>query len=254
MDAQEIERRRVRLKIIGETVTPLSADETVSLIHQQVSKGDGITIANLNLHAAYLLHKDAQFAKFTREAEICLCDGMPIIKLLENRHFRSAKYRIGSTDWVDELIKFDQGKIKFVSIGGTRESAQRAQERILQENPLMKWEAFEGFDDTSPISNTRLMNAIVSADVVLVGMGMPRQEKWISEHRKFLEGKVVANVGGCMDYYAGEQPLAPRWLGNMGLEWAYRLLRSPRRLAKRYLIEPFLLIFALGARKLKKNS
>ena len=76
-------------------------------------------------------------------------------------------------------------------------------------------------------------------DLLLVGMGMPRQEKWLLDHRKALRAGVKMNVGALFDYLSGNVPMPPRWLGPLGLEWAYRLLTTPRRVVRRYLIEPW---------------
>jgi len=73
------------------------------------------------------------------------------------------------------------------------------------------------------------------ADVVWVGIGVPKQEKWMAEMRPKLEAPVLLGVGAAFDFHAGLIPQAPNWLQNAGLEWAYRLAQEPRRLWRRYL-------------------
>jgi N-acetylglucosaminyldiphosphoundecaprenol N-acetyl-beta-D-mannosaminyltransferase len=73
------------------------------------------------------------------------------------------------------------------------------------------------------------------ADVVWVGLGVPRQEKWMAEMRERLEAPVLIGVGAAFDFHAGLVPQAPRWLQRCGMEWAFRLLQEPRRLWRRYL-------------------
>jgi N-acetylglucosaminyldiphosphoundecaprenol N-acetyl-beta-D-mannosaminyltransferase len=73
------------------------------------------------------------------------------------------------------------------------------------------------------------------ADVVWVGIGVPKQEKWMAEMRPHLEAPVLIGVGAAFDFHAGLVPQAPFWLQEAGLEWAYRLAHEPRRLWKRYL-------------------
>jgi N-acetylglucosaminyldiphosphoundecaprenol N-acetyl-beta-D-mannosaminyltransferase len=74
-----------------------------------------------------------------------------------------------------------------------------------------------------------------SPDVVWVGIGVPKQEKWMAEMRPRLEAPVLVGVGAAFDFHAGLVPQAPSWLQDAGLEWAYRLYREPRRLWRRYL-------------------
>jgi N-acetylglucosaminyldiphosphoundecaprenol N-acetyl-beta-D-mannosaminyltransferase len=73
------------------------------------------------------------------------------------------------------------------------------------------------------------------ADVVWVGIGVPKQEKWMADMRSRLDAPVLIGVGAAFDFHAGLVPQAPNWMQEAGLEWAYRLAHEPRRLWKRYL-------------------
>jgi len=72
------------------------------------------------------------------------------------------------------------------------------------------------------------------ADVVWVGIGVPKQEKWMAAMRHRLDAPVLVGVGAAFDFHAGLVPQAPNWMQSTGLEWAYRLAHEPRRLWKRY--------------------
>jgi N-acetylglucosaminyldiphosphoundecaprenol N-acetyl-beta-D-mannosaminyltransferase len=74
-----------------------------------------------------------------------------------------------------------------------------------------------------------------NADIVWVGIGVPKQEKWMAAMRERLEAPVLVGVGAAFDFHAGLVPQAPRWMQSMGLEWAYRLAQEPGRLWRRYL-------------------
>jgi N-acetylglucosaminyldiphosphoundecaprenol N-acetyl-beta-D-mannosaminyltransferase len=71
---------------------------------------------------------------------------------------------------------------------------------------------------------------------------MPKQEFWIERHRSVLSRAVIFSIGAAFDYEAGVQRAAPRWVGQIGLEWAFRLITQPVRLAHRYLLEPWSLL------------
>jgi len=73
------------------------------------------------------------------------------------------------------------------------------------------------------------------ADVVWVGIGVPKQEKWMAQMRPLLDVPLLVGVGAAFDFHAGLVPQAPNWLQEAGLEWAYRLAHEPRRLWRRYL-------------------
>jgi len=74
------------------------------------------------------------------------------------------------------------------------------------------------------------------AQIVWVGLGSPKQDLWMAEHRARLEAPVLIGVGAAFDFFAGSQKQAPRWMQRSGLEWLFRLMTEPRRLWRRYLI------------------
>jgi N-acetylglucosaminyldiphosphoundecaprenol N-acetyl-beta-D-mannosaminyltransferase len=86
------------------------------------------------------------------------------------------------------------------------------------------------------------------AELVWVGLGAPKQEKWCSRVRSDVTAGVLAPVGGVFDFYSGRVRLPPRWAQRLGLIWLYRLLQEPRRLARRNLDGPRFLARALSSR------
>jgi N-acetylglucosaminyldiphosphoundecaprenol N-acetyl-beta-D-mannosaminyltransferase len=78
--------------------------------------------------------------------------------------------------------------------------------------------------------------------LLMVGMGMPRQELWIEANLNAIQANVILATGAVLDYVAGVIPTPPRWSGPLGLEWAFRLASEPKRLTPRYLIEPWTIL------------
>lgn len=234
-------------------VTPLNSAQVVDKIRSHAISKLPLRIANFNLHAAYLYHTDPRFARFCDESDLALIDGWPIwlMARLSSGRVPGPECRIGSSDWLQHLLDSADEHMTIVAVGGTETSSALAAEKISSTYPNIKWHGFDGFSSRHGI--TPGMEAAVSgADLILVGMGMPLQEAWIEEHKHHFADKVVANIGGCIDYFAGTQRHAPRWSGKIGLEWLFRLIASPRRLWRRYLLEPFHLIFVLTANKRKR--
>jgi N-acetylglucosaminyldiphosphoundecaprenol N-acetyl-beta-D-mannosaminyltransferase len=79
------------------------------------------------------------------------------------------------------------------------------------------------------------------AEILFVGLGSPKQEKWIHRHRKKLNVKICLGVGGSFDVWAGKVALAPRWVQKAGLEWLYRLAKEPKRLKRQMVLPKFIL-------------
>ncbi|WP_068166714.1 WecB/TagA/CpsF family glycosyltransferase [Rhodococcus phenolicus] len=243
-----IDTPEVSIDSLGITLHPMNAAEVVDLIGAASRTSEPLWIANYNLHALYLYLKEPRFREAYRKAGVFLVDGWPILQLarIASRRKLDGDRRVGSSDWLDVLLESGERRT-VVSIGASPESARLAAERVEQNCPDVVWMGFDGYrlePQSSMAAGLTWQDAVRKADVVLVGRGMPTQEYWIAENIESDEfaGKVVANVGGCIDYLSGTQDLAPRWTGRFGVEWLYRLARSPRRLAFRYLVEPALLM------------
>lgn len=246
--------RRIVLHSLGIEVTPLTSVEVAEGIYKAVSSETPLRIANHNLHGVYLYHTDPAYRVYCDSADWLLVDGWPIWLAMKMQSTRNpgTETRIGSSDWLQRLIDL-QEPLNICAVGGTAASAARAAEAINASYPHIRWQGFDGFNQAEKITHD-LVDALSMADIVLVGMGMPLQERWIMDNAQHLQSKVVANVGGCIDYFAGTQKHAPRWLGRIGLEWVYRFLADPRRLARRYFCEPFQLVPLLITRRLEKRE
>lgn len=236
--------RTVALSGFGLTVTPLTSPEVVQRIQADVRSGRGLIIGNVNLHGLYVHQTDARFRCYIDQCDLVLLDGWPIVSLAGRADSGvSSAHRVGSTDWLFPLMSeapWLDRPLRITAVGGTPSSTMLAAKEVARRYPRVEWRGHDGFEALS-LSAAAVAADLEWADVVLVGMGMPRQEHWILDNLSALSGKVVADVGGCLDYVAGVQRLAPRWLGPLKLEWLYRLLANPGRLWRRYLLEPVLL-------------
>lgn len=238
-------------------VHPLDSEQTCDwILTSKPDTGQARILGNVNLHALYLGLDDGPVRELTRASDVVLIDGWPILQLARFAGPRSsrptAEERIGSSDWLTELLERDPD-ILVIAIGGAPETAAKMVEHVASRTSTLRWKSFDGFEFVEqgvPSGAAEELSSVLGrADLVLVGLGMPKQEAWILEHLGDLNPQsVIANVGGCFDYFVGAQKLAPRWMGAAGLEWFYRLIHSPRRLAGRYLIEPLLLAGRLVSR------
>ena len=233
----------VELPFFGIPVDACTADEVAALVGRAEHETRGATVGNLNLHGLYLYLTEPGFRDYCDAADVLLIDGFPIwvlARLADRRVHRG--HRIGSSDWLRAVLAGSVGRPAVVTaVGGTRSAARRAARAANESRSGVTWFGFDGFGFgrcDSRAESVLLEEALDKSDLVLVGLGMPVQEEWILTHVPADHHAVVANVGGCLDYLAGVQREAPRWLGCLGLEWAYRLVCDPRRLAHRYLVEP----------------
>jgi N-acetylglucosaminyldiphosphoundecaprenol N-acetyl-beta-D-mannosaminyltransferase len=173
-------------------------------------------------------------------AALVLADGAPVIwasRLLG----RPLPERVAGSDLCPALFEAASAArpLRVYLLGAAPGVAARAAERI-----EARWPAVEvvGVDspppgfEKDPAASHRILEQIRAArpDVLLVGLGAPKQELWVCEHRDQIAAKAALCIGATIDFLAGERRRAPRWMRKTGLEWLHRAWSEPRRLAGRY--------------------
>lgn len=236
---------KVSIECLRIAVTPLTVPQTVAI----ATNGRGKRLLlNHNLHSAYLHDTDPKFRALYRDADWIIVDGAPILWLASKsvRQRFGPEYRVGSTDWLSALPSSNERKRLFV-FGASADSNSEAIYRLRRSLPQWAVSGVDGYvedgDAVTRISQFR-------PDLVIIGLGMPRQEHFLLTNFANLPNATYATVGGAIDYLAGTKRLAPRWVGHIGMEWAWRLAHEPRRLAYRYLIEPLKLVGRIVARRM----
>ncbi len=222
--------------------------EVFHFVAGKIDAGQKAIIANHNLHSLYLIQKNDEIREFFHRADLIEVDSMPLIFWARlngrpSRRFHRATY----LDWrvaFWDRVRDENWRVFF--LGSEPGVAEAARKRILEQWPDVQLATHHGYFDMTPgcAENEAVVEEInaFGADVVLVGMGMPRQEIWILRNLDKLTACVSFTVGGAFDYEAGVQRPAPRWLGQLGIEWAYRLMIDPVGKFHRYCVEPFSLV------------
>lgn len=234
-------------------LTPMTERQVVDLVLARPERP--LRVANINLRAVQAYHRDPEFRAYTDEADVVLADGFPIWRALHQRYPQYGReYRVGSSDWLFRLLD-ERPDITVCAVGAAPDSARRAAEQARARAPQVTWLAYDGYDlAATEAGQPSLDEALARADLVLVGMGMPAQERWIRTNQHRMTHGVVANVGGCLDYLSGEQVHTPRWIGRLGFEWAYRLVRDPLKILPRVTKEPLQVALTLAAEHRRRRG
>ncbi|MGA3222519.1 MAG: WecB/TagA/CpsF family glycosyltransferase [Acidobacteriaceae bacterium] len=240
------------VSFLGLTLQPKSLHEMNLLVEEGVRDHRNWIIANHNLHSLYLLHRHPELREFYSGVQWTHIDGMPLVALgrlygypLERRH------RVTLVDWTYPLMELAASKgWRVFHLGSSNGSAEKGAARLRTLYPGLQLEVSSGyFDARYGSSENEAMIERINAyrpDLLMVGMGMPRQEIWTQENYARLKANVIlSSVGAAFDYVAGAVPTPPRWSGRMGLEWAFRLAHDPVRLFGRYFIEPWYILLLL---------
>jgi N-acetylglucosaminyldiphosphoundecaprenol N-acetyl-beta-D-mannosaminyltransferase len=246
MDMTRIHPQRIRL--FGEPVDLTTPTEVLAFVARKVTARQRAIIANHNTHSLYMLGRTPGMRDFYERADLIELDSVPMIlwgKLTRKSVSRS--HRCTYLDWRHDFWSLAAKRgWRVFSLGGAPGVPELAAERMRARHPGVTIGYRHGYFDAAEGSAEN--DAVIAQinvfrpDIVFVGMGMPRQELWIAQNYDRLTAGVVFSVGAAFDYEAGVQTIAPRWLSRIGFEWAFRLCHSPRRLASRYLVEPWWLL------------
>jgi N-acetylglucosaminyldiphosphoundecaprenol N-acetyl-beta-D-mannosaminyltransferase len=238
-----------KVKVLGVEYDRLDLEGLVRVCMASIERNEKNIILNHNMHSVYLYHHDPTFSDCFKHSQFIHADGMPLIlwaRLLGRKNI-SRDYRITYVDLLPKLCKkLNEEEKKLFFLGGPPDFGPKAAAYFAKNYPNIQFEYAHGYFDATKNSNDskRIIEEMnrFSSNVVLVGMGMPRQEKWIIDHCDQISTNVFLAGGACLEYFTGTVSKPPRWVGQFSLEWLFRLVESPKRYYYRYLIEPIFLI------------
>lgn len=210
-----------------------------------------------NVHSVIEALRPA-FKAILNSAALCVPDGMPIIWL--GRYFGfPLRRRVYGPDLLLEFFRSTQSSgYKHFFYGGAPGVPEALAKNLTDLYPSVRIVGSYSppFRSLSTSEDTAVVEMINRADpdVLWVGLGCPKQEMWMHEHRQRLHAHAIVGVGQAFAIHAGVLRQAPEWMREHGLEWLFRLLREPGRLWKRYLVynSMFLLLVLLQLLRLKK--
>jgi N-acetylglucosaminyldiphosphoundecaprenol N-acetyl-beta-D-mannosaminyltransferase len=204
-------------------------------------------------------YDDPKFAQIVNNADLVTPDGMPLVWALQALGSKNATRVYGPTLTLDVCQAATEANIKIALYGGTTDSLVAFTDFLKQRFPTINivCQISPPFRPLTIAEDISYTDTIVQsgAQILLVGIGCPRQETWIAAH----QGKIPAvmlGVGAAFDFHSGRVKQAPPWMQKIGLEWLFRLIIEPKRLWKRYFKHNprFLLFFFIQLRRYKAQQ
>jgi len=253
---------RRTISLFDTDIDVLRMDEAVDAVTRLVEDGGHHLVVTPNVDHLMWLREDRELVAAYRHASLTLADGVPVVwasRLLG----RPLPERICGTDLLAPLFRRAEDRAWRVFIqGGSRHAAVEARASVSAGFPRLVLAGLYappiGFEHSAEeVEKTIAAIRRARPNLLLVALGCPKQEVFVWRHRHALEGIVALGIGSGIAYLLGWKRRAPLWMRRAGLEWFYRLLREPRRLAHRYLVRDlrFLpLLFSTWARERKARD
>jgi N-acetylglucosaminyldiphosphoundecaprenol N-acetyl-beta-D-mannosaminyltransferase len=229
------------VELLGVRIHTLGRDALLRRIAGVVASQQRAIVTYANIHALNLAYSTPWFRAFLNQSDVVFCDGFGVkwgAQLVGAR----LPERFTPPDWIARLAETAcRDDFSLFLLGARPGVADRVAGQLKQRFPALRIAGVEhGYFDKTPNSaeNEAVLRAINAAkpDVLIVGFGMPIQERWLQENWLCLNARVALTAGAAFDYLAGEVRRAPAWMTDHGLEWLGRLLIEPRRLWRRYLV------------------
>jgi N-acetylglucosaminyldiphosphoundecaprenol N-acetyl-beta-D-mannosaminyltransferase len=232
--------------------------EAMDVMDGMVARRERGYVCAVAVHAVMVSQHDAEMRSAVTGSTLTVPDGMPLVwaanQLGENLH-----NRVYGPELMDRYCGRCAERGHRVWLYGGRDQGSLMQLALNLRRRHPGIEIVGGFSPPFRALTGEEEDAIVEqinearADVVWVGVGVPKQEKWMAHMRSRLEAPVLCGVGAAFDFHAGRISQAPAWMQERGLEWIYRIAQEPRRLLPRYLSYNPAFVLAFGRQLLRER-
>lgn len=249
-----------RASILGVDVSAVSMDEVLGTVDRLIDGGGRGYICTADVHALMECLSEEKLRRVYEQATIVAPDGMPLVWVLHRDGYLHAD-RVCGPDLMPALFGHsEQKQYRHFLYGSTESTLLQLQKQLEIKFPksVIAGSFSPPFRALAPHEDAAIIQLINDAepDIVWVGLGAPKQDRWMGAHRESLNAPVLIGVGAAFDMIAGTVRRAPRFIRRSGCEWMYRLAQEPRRLWRRYLKSnsQFLIMLAEERMHLTKRS
>jgi N-acetylglucosaminyldiphosphoundecaprenol N-acetyl-beta-D-mannosaminyltransferase len=224
--------------VAGVRIHAIRMADAVSTIAAWIADRRPNYVVLTGAHGVVEMQTDAELREINNRAGLTTPDGMPVVwvgKLKGHKHIE----KVYAPDVMTETFRFGlSAGFRHFLYGGDEGVANLLARTLRERYPGIQivgtyCPPFRPLDDREAGEIARVIND-ADPDIVWVGIGCPKQERWMQRCRPLLRAPVLIGVGAGFDFLSGRKPLAPRWVQHSGFEWLYRLLSEPRRLWPRY--------------------
>lgn len=247
---------RTTAPILGANIDALSWQQSLDQIIAWGQRRESRYVCACNVHSVVTASTDAAFQEVINGADMATPDGMPVAWSLR-RMGHGKQERINGPDLTWRLLaRCADLRLPVYFYGSSDSTLTALRARIAAAFPSLQLAGmlsppFRALSEAEDKTIVESVNASGAA-LVFVGLGCPKQELWMAQHRGRIQA-VMLGVGAAFDYHAGTLRRAPVWMQHLGLEWAYRLIKEPRRLWRRYLSTNTAFLYGIAKQLLARS-
>ncbi len=237
-----MDRFQKRMPFLNTEIDNVTMDEAVECVKVLAKEGQGSFVVTPNVDHLIKLDSDPEFAAIYREADLILTDGTPLLWFAKGLGTPIVE-KVSGSDLFPRVCEMAAKEGFSIYLFGAAEGVARKAALVLQKRyPGLKvagtYSPEFGFEkDPKRMDEICDMISEANPDILFVGLGAPKQEKFFWAIRDKVNVHVALHVGASFDFVAGTIKRAPKWMSKVGLEWFYRLCKEPKRMFKRYLVD-----------------
>jgi len=245
------ERKLNKFYILGTGISAIGMDDACSLVKEAIRKGQKKYICVCPVSTIMECKKNEQVLKSVNSADLATPDGMAVVWIGRMFGYNNTR-RVYGPELMQNICDISAEKgYKNYFYGSNQDTLDKLQERLRKkyQGLIINGSFSPPFRKLTEKEDSKIVEEInrSDSDIVWVGLGSPKQDVWMHEHRERINASVMIGVGAAFDFLAGTKPQAPSWLGNNGFEWLFRLITEPKRLWRRYLVDyPLFMYYVLS--------
>lgn len=225
-----------RVTLLNSKFDPFTLPQTTDAIFKDLAEGKRGWLCTVNVAILMMMRSDTRLQNFVDNASIIVADGQPLIWSAPWLD-KPLPERVTGVDLVESICARAVVENKGIYLLGATSSIVEILANCLRNKfPGLRVDYADGYFSASEAATRADKIKQSGASILLVGMGVPRQEIFIEEQWERLGVGMAIGVGGSFDVLAGLRRRAPIWVQSLGLEWTYRMIQEPRRLFMRYLV------------------
>lgn len=242
-----------KISFLGVATAVLNRKEIVDVILEFAKGNRPKTAFYINAHCVNIARADKEYKEILNKADLVYAGGQGIVWAARFLG-QPLPQRVNIMDFFDLLVKrLIEKEISIYLLGAGQDTVKKAAQEL--KNKGLKIAGYRsGFFDKDEEKEIIQEINNLKPDILLVGLGVPKQEKWIYNHINMLNVNLCWSVGAVFDWLSGQRRRSPRWMIKFGLEWLHRLYQQPKRLWKRYLIGNLIFIYRVIKYKFRPTS